>query len=139
MSNDFCPFFPIMPIASCVYVCTHTECFDSPGSFSSPGYPNEYWNFVFMSWLITAPPGKVITINFNYFNTQPDWDYIEIYDGASISSESQIGKHSGNTEPGNVTSSSNNLLVTFITGSAIQRDGFSATFAFKCKHIFVNS
>ena len=129
--------FPIMPIASCTSRCTHTECFDSPGSFSSPGYPNDYWNYLFMSWLITAPPGKVITINFTNFDTQPAKDFFVICDDAFICDTYRV--YSGNTGPANVTSSSNHLRVVFMTDDRTQRGGFSAKFSFECKYKYGHS
>ena len=136
MSNDLCPFSsPTMSIASCASVCTHTKCFDSPGSFSSPGYPNEDWNFVSMSWLITAPAGQNVTIYFVDFcieNTAScDFDYVILYDGDSAS-DPRIGdnKYCSINSPWCQETSSNNLLVTFTSDGTNQYKGFSATFYF---------
>ena len=56
-----------------------------------------------------------------------------VYDGASTS-DTEIGKYCGSIAPENVTSSSNNILVTFISNAGIQSDGFSATFYLEGKH-----
>ena len=139
--------FFILPIASCASICAHTECFNSPGSLSSPNYPNNYWNYVKMSWLITSPKGQVITISFDsrfgtYSTCQPSCecsDYVGIYDGTSTS-DTQIGKYCGTTGPGNITSSSNgNLLVTFTSDASGASLGFSATFYFEGKYTVVTS
>ena len=136
--------FTILPIiVPCASLCTHTECFDSPGSFSSPGYPNieVYWTFRDMTWLITAPPGNVINVYVNNFHIGPHFflDYMRIYDGASKSSRS-ILYFREIAGPGNVSSSSNNLLVRFHSSwDYIQPAEFSVTFTFECKHSFINS
>ena len=131
----------ILPTASCASICTHTECFDSPGSFSSPNYPNNYWDYVKMSWLITSPKGQVVTINFDsHFHTRCAGDYVWIYNGSSTS-DSEIGKYCGTAGPvGNITSSSNgNLLVIFTSNSRDVSFGFSATFYFEGKQTVVAS
>ena len=81
----------------------------------------------------------MITINFANFHIEIDFDYIEIYDGV-FTSDTKIGDYySGDTGPGNVTGSSHNLLVTFISDASYQRSGFSATFVFECKHNYGHS
>ena len=64
-------------------------------------------------------------------------DYVVVYDGATTS-DTEIGTYCGTTAPGYITSSSNNLLVTFISNVDFQSNGFSATFYFEGKHIVVS-
>ena len=92
-----------------------------------------------MTWLITAPPGNVITVNFNNFNIEPIRDSMVIYDGIMEYIRNHGVYYRGNTGPGNVTSSSNNLLVRFVTDDYTQRGGFSATFEFEGNNTFANS
>ena len=123
-----------LPLGACASICTHTECFDEPGSFSSLKYPTNYPSDLKQSWLITAPQGRVVTLNFDSnfeIDSSADSscpnDYVVIYDGA-FTTDAEIGRYCGITGPGLIKSLSYNLLVTFTTDGATQFSGFSATF-----------
>ena len=53
------------------------------------------------------------------------YDYVAIYDGDSVSSP-LIGRYCGTTVPDVVKSTSNKMLVNFVTDSSLTSDGFSA-------------
>ena len=54
--------------------------------------------------------GKKIKVKFNEFKTEKDYDIVRIYDGNSKSA-TRLGKFSGNSLPGTVKSTSNNLFI----------------------------
>ena len=59
-------------------------------------------------------------------------DFLVIYDGDSIT-DSEIGTYCGTNSPGCVTSSTENLLITFETDGSVTRRGFLASFNFQSK------
>ena len=57
--------------------------------------------------------GKKIKVKFNEFKTEKDYDIVRIYDGNSKSA-TRLGKFSGNSLPGTVKSTSNNLFIEWV-------------------------
>lgn len=53
------------------------------------------------------------------------YDYVAVYDGDSLSSP-LIGRYCGTTAPDVVKSTSNKMLVNFVSDSAVAGDGFAA-------------
>ena len=103
-----------------------------PGTLSSPNYPNDFYNYLAISWLITAPPDQTVTINFVDFVvdvTSGYNAYVMLYDGDSHS-DTQIGTFRYRPSPDCQVTSSNNLLVTFTSDHEIAERGFSAKFYF---------
>lgn len=58
--------------------------FDSTGVILSPGYPENYPNLQMCSWLINVEKGYNITLHFELFQTEKEFDILEIFDGASF-------------------------------------------------------
>ena len=122
--------------------CNHTGCFTSNGNLTSANYPNPYYSNTADSWLITAPEGQKVTLNFVDFSLEEDKhctkDYVILYDGDSTS-DPQIGddKYCGTNFPSRRQTSSNNLLLTFTSNDKDQARGISAMFYFggQCEYI----
>ena len=68
-----------------------------------------------------------VEVTFFNFNTQPNADYLYVYDGDS-SSSSLIGQFSGTSLPAPITSSSNKLYLRFTSDSSGQARGFTAAY-----------
>ncbi|MBI9039412.1 MAG: C10 family peptidase [Bacteroidales bacterium] len=94
------------------------------------GPVNDYQNNTNCSWLI-SPEDSVnyITLEFLSFQTSEN-DTLFVYDGA-LESDSLIGAFSGNTIPGTVYSSSDKLLLSFITNDTITDKGWLASYTSK--------
>ncbi|XP_066534535.1 CUB and sushi domain-containing protein 1a [Hoplias malabaricus] len=82
------------------------------GTIFSPGYPNEYPDSQDCTWLITVPHGHGVYINFTLLQTEPDTDYIAVWDGPEPSYP-QLGIFSGNTALESAYSSFNQILIKF--------------------------
>ena len=98
--------------------------------FHSPGYPDFYPNNVVCTWLIEAPPGFYIQLHIYHFNLEYEgnhcpWDYLEIYDGQTMSS-SLITKACGSLGSFDLYISGRFLFVRFHSDGIISRSGFSA-------------
>lgn len=59
----------------------HEVRFDSTGVILSPGFPENYPNLQMCSWLINVEKGYNITLHFELFQTEKEFDILEIFDG----------------------------------------------------------
>jgi hypothetical protein len=79
--------------------------------------------------MIRVASASKISLSFNYFDLESPYDYVEVYDGASVSPAQLLLKHSGSTIPGAVVSSSNEMLVRFVTDDTDNYyNGWGATY-----------
>ncbi|XP_060937487.1 suppressor of tumorigenicity 14 protein homolog [Limanda limanda] len=118
---------------------TATECFfrleaeEKVKSFSSPGYPKGYPPKSRCQWQIRASENKAISITFPFFHIEDDCsdDFVFIYDSLSPDETQAITKQCGQRPPSNplqVASSGNIMLINLITDTAVQRPGFQAEY-----------
>ncbi|CAG05694.1 unnamed protein product [Tetraodon nigroviridis] len=99
------------PFPRCEAPCGYNVTAEN-GTVYSPQYPNEYPNSQDCSWLITVPHGHGVYINFTLLQTEPEADYITVWDGSDMSSP-QLGVFSGNTALGSAYSTSQKALIQF--------------------------
>ena len=59
----------------------HEVRFDSTGVILSPGFPDSYPNLQMCSWLINVEKGYNITLHFELFQTEKEFDILEVFDG----------------------------------------------------------
>lgn len=115
------------------------ECFSrldadaTPKNFSSPGYPTGYKPKLRCQWQIRAPEENIIVVNFLYFNTEDDCshDFVSIYDSLSPDYSQAITVKCGQRPPSNpleVASSGNIMLINFITDTDAGKPGFLAQY-----------
>lgn len=65
--------------------------FDSTGVILSPGYPDSYPNLQMCSWMINVEKGYNITLHFELFQTEKEFDILEIFDGRGLNYSSYSG------------------------------------------------
>ncbi|GAA6077299.1 CUB and sushi domain-containing protein 3, partial [Tachysurus ichikawai] len=66
----------------CQVRCPDNEVlFDSTGVVLSPGFPENYPNQQICSWMISVEKGYNITLHFELFQTEKEFDILEIFDG----------------------------------------------------------
>ncbi|KAJ7383305.1 hypothetical protein OS493_029271 [Desmophyllum pertusum] len=101
------------------------------GNFTSPNYPGCYPISTYWTWLIEAPIGQYIRLHFKSFHLEGKascpWDYVEIFDGNSLSSSRMI-KACGQMAPWELFSSGRFLFVRFYSDAIVRRPGFFATY-----------
>lgn len=102
-------------------VSTATGTFTDSGG-AAANYSDDERTFT----LIQPAGASSITLTFSAFNTETNWDYLYIYDGATNSSP-LIGTYTGANSPGTVTSSGGSLLIEFRSDCATVAAGWSAT------------
>jgi len=82
-------------------------------------------------WLIDPQTGSdsvtSITLEFGRFALGPS-DFVTVYDGSSTTAP-LLGAFSGDTLPQSITSTGNQMLITFIAGGPAPGNGFYATYS----------
>lgn len=97
------------------------------GNISSPNYPYSYYNNLMCSWLIEAPENFVVHVYVILVDTEPNYDFLELYNGNSTSNK--IVQLSGYYRYYNYYSNTNQMLVTFKTdSSSCGYPGFELTY-----------
>lgn len=109
------------------YSITTTFTASTGNFYDSGGASGNYTDDERKVYLFTKPGATNITLNFNTFNIEKNWDHLFIYDGGSINSP-LIGKYTGTINPGPVTSTNDSLLVEFRSDCATTASGWSATY-----------
>ncbi len=105
-----------------------TTVTNATGNFyDSGGSGSNYTDDERILTLIQPAGATSITLNFTSFNTELNWDYLFIYDGATTSAP-LIGQYTGTNSPGVVTSSGGSLLLEFRSDCATTAPGWVANY-----------
>ncbi|XP_030641168.1 suppressor of tumorigenicity 14 protein homolog [Chanos chanos] len=115
------------------------ECFyrleadNTVQTFESPGFPVKYPAHARCQWQIRANKDNAIYVKFPLFHIEDDCsnDFVAIYDSLSPDESQTITEQCGQRPPTNpleVVSSSNIMLINLITDSEIQRPGFKGEY-----------
>ncbi|XP_033761795.1 cubilin-like [Pecten maximus] len=110
-----------------------SECggnFTSPyGFIRTPQQPSIYHHNANCSWLITVAPDRVVYFKFTSFDLEAhsscNYDYVDLRDGPDLSSP-LIGRYCGTVVPDMIRTTSNILLVNFISDYSVAGRGFTA-------------
>ncbi|CAH1176432.1 unnamed protein product [Phaedon cochleariae] len=110
-------------------ICGGDLFIDSEGHLESPNYPEEYQPNKECIWRITVPENHQVALRFQSFDIENHdscvYDYVEIRDGVTLTSPI-IKVHCGHKIPPDVISTSNKMLVKFVSDGSVQKGGFSA-------------
>lgn len=108
--------------------CSETNVLTTQtGTITDGSATDSYANNTYCSWLIQPSNAETITLSFQEFDTEQDYDGVVIYDGAD-NSASVLGEFTGTTIPSPVTSSSGSMYVEFLSDPALRSGGFTATY-----------
>lgn len=112
--------------------CFHHYNFHSYGFFESPGKPGCYPNNKECAWLLEAPAGRYVRLDFysfhlEYGGSHCPWDYVKILDGNSVYSP-VLFKACGQLPGFSLYSKGRFLMVLFYSNSVIGMPGFYAYF-----------
>ena len=95
------------------------ESLPRSGVLTSRNYPSRYPNSHDLIQTIEVAEGKTIHISWTNFNTEPEYDRVQIGDGSEITD--QI---SGYDLPPNFYSNSNKVAIMFLTDGNTQNTGW---------------
>ncbi|XP_071806490.1 uncharacterized protein [Asterias amurensis] len=99
------------------------------GNITSPGYPDQYPSNKDCTIEINAPINRRIDLTFSFFDLEDVpciFDYVIIKN--SSAEDADVGQYCGNNVPGLIQSFTRQLIIKFVSDSADQRGGFSASF-----------
>lgn len=88
----------------------------------------DYFNDMDCKKYIQTSPRTQITLSFSEFNVEENYDYVYIYDGLTTSA-TILGTFTGNSNPGTIISSSNEMLIHFTTDYSVVTDGWVANYS----------
>ena len=91
------------------------------GSFTTPRWPRNYPRNADVTWCIRPDSGRPVTLTFDSFETERNYDFVEIKN----ENGNTVSKTSGRIAPEDVTSSA--ITVTFTSDWLFNRDGFEAS------------
>lgn len=85
---------------------------------------NNYSNSCSCRWIISVPEGKIMKFDFKFMDTEPNVDFVYLVNGITAIQDNIFAKFSGSTQPPTVFSSSNKVLIWFVTDSNNTRGGW---------------
>lgn len=98
----------------------NVDLYGASGSISDG--PGSYASNMACSWTISS--GSRITVSFDSFNTEQNYDFVEVYDGSA-----RIGRFSGATVPGSLIARSGSMVIRFSADGSVENGGFTATYS----------
>ncbi|CAB1320459.1 unnamed protein product, partial [Coregonus sp. 'balchen'] len=102
----------------------HDVRFDSTGVILSPGYPDSYPNLQMCIWTINVEKGYNITLYFESFQTEREFDILEVFDGPSTNSQT-LATFSGDiSAPFNITTTGHQLTLRWSSDHGTNKKGF---------------
>jgi serine protease len=89
---------------------------------------NNYANKSVCKWIITASENKRIKLDFTKMHTEPNVDFVYIYDGDTSLKENLLAQFSGANKPPIITSNTNRVMIWFLSNDFITGNGWELKF-----------
>jgi len=89
---------------------------------------NNYSNKSVCKWIITASENKRIKLDFTKMHTEPNVDFVNIYDGDTSIKENLLAQFSGANKPPIITSNTNQVMIWFLSNDFITGNGWELKF-----------
>ncbi|XP_073776667.1 CUB and sushi domain-containing protein 1 [Danio rerio] len=113
------------PTPACEAQCpANEERSASSGVILSPGFPKNYPNSQTCSWIIRVQPAFTISIYVEMFQSEKQFDELEIFDGPSGQSPLLVALSGNHSTQLNFTSKTNQLYLRWSTDHATSKKGF---------------
>lgn len=98
------------------------------GVFTSPNHPEDYPNNANCQWrLVGQESTSRVKLQFEIFETESNYDFVNVHDGDSTSS-TRIGRLSGGQRDVSLESTQQNMYVQFTSDGSVGETGFKAKF-----------
>ncbi|OFX17846.1 MAG: hypothetical protein A2033_05465, partial [Bacteroidetes bacterium GWA2_31_9] len=104
-----------------------TTLTSATGTFSDGSGLSDYLENSNCKWLIQPANATSITLTFTEFNTENNYDFVYVYDGADTTA-TLLGTFTGTTIPDTLISSGGSMLVKFSSDADINAPGWSADY-----------
>ncbi len=102
-----------------------THYTEPAGSFSDGSGPREYRNSSICKYIIEPENAATITISFDSFDTEQEFDKVKVYD---MISQTLIGEFSGNELPDDIVIASGKAYILFVSNKTINAPGWEVTY-----------
>uniref|UniRef100_A0A6Q2X490 CUB and Sushi multiple domains 3a n=1 Tax=Esox lucius TaxID=8010 RepID=A0A6Q2X490_ESOLU len=114
------------PPPICQVQCpAHDVRFDSTGVILSPGYPDSYPNLQMCIWTINVEKGYNVTLYFESFQTEREFDILEVFDGSPSPTSQTLATFSGDLPaPFNITTTGHQLTLRWSSDHGTNKKGF---------------
>ncbi|XP_063029445.1 CUB and sushi domain-containing protein 3 isoform X1 [Melospiza melodia melodia] len=110
---------------TCQVLCPANEMrLDSTGVILSPGYPDSYPNLQMCAWTITVEKGYNISMFFEFFQTEKEFDILEVFDGPNSHSPLLISLSGDYSSSLNITSNSHEVFLRWSADHGTNKKGF---------------
>ncbi|KAG8524073.1 CUB and sushi domain-containing protein 3 [Galemys pyrenaicus] len=118
----------------CQVLCPANELrLDSTGVILSPGYPDSYPNLQMCAWSISVEKGYNISMFIEFFQTEKEFDVLQVYDGPNIQSPVLISLSGDYSSAFNVTSNGHEVFLQWSADHGNNKKGFRIRYiAFYC-------
>ncbi|XP_056595668.1 ovochymase-2-like isoform X2 [Triplophysa dalaica] len=117
------------------FECGTVVLLQSKETVQSPAHPQPYNNNILCRWVIYAPEGYIVKLNFNDFDLEESencqYDSLTVF--GDINEEDEIVAVCGRSVPPAVLSSSHIMVLQFSTDSNVSGRGFNAFLSFISK------
>lgn len=111
------------------------EFYDCDGYFWSNEFPSrDYYNSSDCEWYIQGGVGKTVKLEFTYFETEQDYDFVRVYAG-SDKTGILLGEFSGEDLPDPIYADTE-MFVNFVSDASGQDFGFQAKYS--CNTVGIN-
>ncbi|XP_030839345.1 tolloid-like protein 1 [Strongylocentrotus purpuratus] len=97
---------------------------ESVAEVTSPNFPQEY-NYDDILWRVKAPAGYRVLLHFTALDTEPEYDFVTIYEGRvpDLERSTRRSRNSGYNSPLNITSIGSFLWIRFTSDQNYQANG----------------
>jgi hypothetical protein len=130
--------YELEPIDSSILYCSETIfVIDSVGIVTDGSGTADYANNCNCKWIITAPEGKRIKLEFIQFDTQPKVDFVHLFAGNATLQENTLAMFSGPSKPPIIVSPTNQILLWFVSDATQTSKGWQLNYSFTDELPFV--
>ncbi len=123
--NSFVLSYYVETLDSSSFYCSGEVLINNESGTISDGSGDfDYANRTACKWIITVPENKQIKLDFTKMDTEPNIDFIYIYDGDNTLKENLLAMFSGSSKPPTIISNTNQVLVWFLSNDFKTGDGW---------------
>ncbi|MCL2597320.1 MAG: M4 family metallopeptidase [Paludibacter sp.] len=107
-----------------------THLTEPSGTFDDGSNDKNYFNNQHCVWFIEPPDAISITLSFDNFETEANYDYVAVYDSYdNYYLNSPLAMYSGNSLPNPITSNTGIMIVVFKTDQSLNYSGWTANYS----------
>ncbi len=111
---------------------------DSTGTFDDGSGSSNYIDNADCFWLIKPDTASSITLHFDNFNTEKDWDFLYVYKGENPAPENLLATLTGNISPADITSTEGAMLLHFHSDWNTNRPGWQVSYTTGYEKIYLD-